>query len=44
MARVLIPLLTIYALYKMFDKAKAITDIHLMKKTGGQSGTNLSPK
>jgi len=37
-------LLTIYDMCKMFDKAMAITDIHLMKKTGGKSGTYLSPK
>ncbi len=38
MVRVLIPLLTIYAMYKMFDKAMAITDIHLMKKTAAGAG------
>jgi cyclic pyranopterin phosphate synthase len=36
--------LTIYDMCKMFDKAMAITDIHLMKKTGGKSGTYLSQK
>jgi cyclic pyranopterin monophosphate synthase len=36
--------LTIYDMCKMFDKAMTITDIHLMKKTGGKSGTYLSPK
>jgi cyclic pyranopterin monophosphate synthase len=36
--------LTIYDMCKMFDKRMTITDIHLMKKTGGKSGTYLSPK
>jgi len=36
--------LTIYDMCKMFDKAMSITDIHLMKKTGGKSGTYLSQK
>jgi len=44
MVRVLIPLLTIYDMCKMFDEAMAITDIHLLKRTDGKSGTNLSPK
>jgi cyclic pyranopterin phosphate synthase len=36
--------LTIYDMCKMFDKAMSITDVHLMKKTGGKSGTYLSQK
>jgi cyclic pyranopterin phosphate synthase len=36
--------LTIYDMCKMFDKAMSITDIRLMKKTGGKSGTYLSMK
>ena len=44
MVRFLIPLLTIYDMCKMFGKAMAITDMHLIKKTGGKSGTYLSTK
>ena len=36
--------LTIYDMCKMFDKAMTITDIHLMKKSGGKSGTYLLVK
>jgi cyclic pyranopterin monophosphate synthase len=36
--------LTIYDMCKMFDKGMTITDVHLMKKTGGKSGTYLSIK
>jgi len=31
--------LTIYDMCKMFDQGMAITNIHLLKKTGGKSGT-----
>ncbi len=34
--------LTIYDMCKMLDKSMAITDIHLVKKTGGKSGTYIS--
>jgi cyclic pyranopterin monophosphate synthase len=36
--------LTIYDMCKMFDKGMIITDLHLMKKTGGKSGTYLAVK
>jgi cyclic pyranopterin monophosphate synthase len=44
LAAVSVAALTIYDMCKMFDKAMSITDVHLMKKTGGKSGTYLSPK
>jgi len=31
--------LTIYDMCKMFDQGMTITDLHLVKKTGGKSGT-----
>jgi cyclic pyranopterin monophosphate synthase len=34
--------LTVYDMCKMFDKSMSIEGIHLMKKTGGKSGTYLS--
>ncbi|MDD5398208.1 MAG: cyclic pyranopterin monophosphate synthase MoaC [Dehalococcoidia bacterium] len=34
--------LTIYDMCKMFDQAMAITDIFLVKKTGGKSGTYIA--
>jgi cyclic pyranopterin phosphate synthase len=34
--------LTIYDMCKMFDQAMTITDIHLIKKTGGKSGTYIA--
>jgi cyclic pyranopterin phosphate synthase len=36
--------LTIYDMCKMFDKRMTVTDIHLVKKTGGKSGTYLAEK
>lgn len=36
--------LTIYDMCKMFDKGMTITDLRLVKKTGGKSGTYLSQK
>ena len=36
--------LTIYDMCKMFDKRMTITDIHLVKKTGGKSGTYLAER
>ena len=36
--------LTIYDMCKMFDKRMTVTDIHLVKKTGGKSGTFLAEK
>jgi cyclic pyranopterin monophosphate synthase len=35
--------LTVYDMCKMFDKSMSIEGLHLMKKTGGKSGTYLSP-
>jgi len=34
--------LTVYDMCKMFDKRMTITDVHLVKKTGGKSGTYLA--
>jgi len=34
--------LTIYDMCKMLDQGMVITDLHLVKKTGGKSGTYLS--
>lgn len=39
-----IALLTIYDMCKAVDKAMEMTDIHLMKKSGGKSGVFISPK
>ena len=39
-----IALLTIYDMCKAVDKAMTITDIHLMKKSGGKSGDFVNPK
>jgi cyclic pyranopterin monophosphate synthase len=36
--------LTIYDMCKMFDKGMIITDLRLIKKTGGKSGTYLAEK
>jgi cyclic pyranopterin monophosphate synthase len=36
--------LTIYDMCKMFDKGMTITDLHLVKKTGGKSGTYLAER
>lgn len=36
--------LTIYDMCKMFDKRMTVTDIRLLKKTGGKSGTYLAEK
>ncbi len=36
--------LTIYDMCKMFDKRMTITDVHLVKKTGGKSGTYLAER
>ncbi len=36
--------LTIYDMCKMFDQAMTITDMRLVKKTGGKSGTYIAPR
>lgn len=39
-----ITLLTIYDMCKAIDKTMEISDIHLLKKTGGKSGDFLNEK
>jgi cyclic pyranopterin phosphate synthase len=39
-----ITLLTIYDMCKAIDKSMEMTDIHLVQKTGGKSGTYLNEK
>ena len=36
--------LTIYDMCKSYDKAMTITDVHLMKKSGGKSGDFVAPR
>ena len=42
LAAVSVAALTIYDMCKMFDKGMTITDLRLLKKTGGKSGTYLA--